>query len=171
MQFGTLKGRSTLQQLLVFLNFVHNNHNKQIDGIYLDIKKAFDSIPHDKLLCKLYSFAIQEKLWKWFRSYLFGRIQHVCINQSLFASLPVLSGVAQGSILGPLHSSCVTISKTLIFIDDTKIYNTVCSPGDISLFQNDLDSATMWSTKYNMFFNPKMSVHLSINAKIITITK
>ena len=39
--------------------------------------------------------------------------------------------------------SCVTISKTLLFIDDTKIYNTVCSPGDISLFQNDLDSATL----------------------------
>ena len=51
--------------------------------------------------------------------------------------------------------SCVTISKTLLFIDDTKIYNTVCSPGDISLFQNDLDSATLWSTRYNMFFNPK----------------
>ena len=56
--------------------------------------------------------------------------------------------------------SCVTISKTLLFIDDTKIYNTVCSPGDISLFQNDLDSATLWSTRYNMFFNPKKNVHL-----------
>ena len=56
--------------------------------------------------------------------------------------------------------SCVTISKTLLFIDDTKIYNTVCSPGDISLFQNDLDSATLWSMRYNMFFNPKKSVHL-----------
>ena len=65
--------------------------------------------------------------------------------------------------------SCVTISKTLLFIDDTKIYNTVCSPGDISLFQNDLDSATLWSTRYNMSFNPKKSVHLYIiNAKVIT---
>ena len=64
--------------------------------------------------------------------------------------------------------SCATISKTLLFIDDTKIYNTVCSPGDISLFQNDLDSATLWSTRYNMFFNPKKSVHIYINAKVIT---
>ena len=145
---------------------------------YLDIKKTFDSIaiPHDKLLCKLYSLGIQGKLWKCFRSYLFGRIQHVHINQSLSAPLPVLSGVPQGSILGPLFfitymndlPSCVTISKTLLFIDNTKIYNTVCSPEDISLFQNDLDPATLWSTRYNMFFNPKKSDHLSSNAKIIT---
>ena len=74
----------------------------------------------------------------------------------------------QGSILGPLLfiiymndlPSCLTISKTLLFIDDTMIYNTVCSPGDISLFQNDLDSATLWSSRYNMSFNPKKSVHL-----------
>ena len=117
---------------------------------YLDIKKAFDSIPHDKLLCKLYSIGIRGKLWKCFRSYLLGRIQHVRINQSLSAPLPVLSGVPQGSTLGPLLfiiymndlPSCVTISKTLLFIDDTKMYNTVCSPGDISAFQNNLDSAT-----------------------------
>ena len=83
---------------------------------------------------------------------------------------------SQGSILGPLLfiiymndlPSCVTISKTLLFIDDTKIYNAVCSPGDISLFQNDLDSATLWSTRYNMFFNPKR-VSTYINAKIIKI--
>ena len=86
----------------------------------------------------------------------------------IITPLLVLSGVPKGSILGPLlfiiymndFPSCVTISKTLLFIDDTKIYNTVCSPGDISLFQNDLDSATLWSTRYNMFFNPKKSVHL-----------
>ena len=62
MQFGVLKGRSTLQQLLVFLNFVHNNHDQQVDIIYLDIKKVFDSIPHDKLLHKLYSCGIQGNL-------------------------------------------------------------------------------------------------------------
>ena len=63
--------------------------------------------------------------------------------------------------------SCVTISKTLLFIDDTKIYNTVCSPGDISLFQNDLDSATLWSMRYICSLIQKR-VSTYINAKVIT---
>ena len=67
--------------------------------------------------------------------------------------------------------SCVTISKTLLFIDDTKIYNTVCSPGDISLFQNDLDSANLWSMRYNMFFNPKKECPPIVMQKSSLITK
>ena len=63
---------SLVHQLLVFLNFVHNNHDQQVDIIYLDIKKAFNSIPHDKLLHKLYSCGNQGNLWKWFKSYLSG---------------------------------------------------------------------------------------------------
>jgi len=72
-QFGALEGRSALQQLLVFLDFIHSNPSKQVDVIYLDTKKAFDSIPHNKLLSKLYSCGIQGALWKWFKSYLTGR--------------------------------------------------------------------------------------------------
>ncbi|XP_065894272.1 uncharacterized protein [Dysidea avara] len=62
----------------------------------------------------------------------------------------------------------VTISKTLLYVDDTKIYNTVCSPRDISAFQNDLDLTTLWSKRYNTCFDPKKSVQLSINPKAIT---
>ena len=83
MQFGALKGKSTLQQLVVFFEFFYRNCSDQLDVIYLDLKKAFDSIPHNKLLGKLYNHGIQGKLWKWFKSYLTGRTQHFCINQSL----------------------------------------------------------------------------------------
>ena len=86
--------------------------------------------------------------------------------------MPVLSGVPQGSILGPLLfiiymndlPSCVTISKTLLFVDDIKIYNTVHNSEDISAFQNDLDSANLWSKRYDMCFltHKKVSTLVSI---------
>ena len=59
--------------------------------------------------------------------------------------------------------SCVTVSKTLLFVDDTKIYNTVHKSEDILAFQNDLDSASLWSKRNDMCFNPqKMSTLVSI---------
>ena len=64
--------------------------------------------------------------------------------------------------------SCVTVSRTLLFVDDTKIYNTVHNSKDISAFQNNLDSASLWSKRYDICFNPQKSVHLSINSKVTT---
>ena len=84
-QFGFVCGRSTLQQLLIFLsNIFHNIDEKlQTDAIYLDLSKAFDSVPHDKLLIKLYSMGITGELWLWFKEY-FSRSQCVSINGSRF---------------------------------------------------------------------------------------
>ena len=70
-----MAGKSTIQQLLVFFDFIYSNSSDQFDVIYLDIKKFFDSIPHNKLVSKLYSYDIQGKLWKWLKSYLTGRSQ------------------------------------------------------------------------------------------------
>ena len=65
--------------------------------------------------------------------------------------------------------SCVTVSRTLLFVDDTKIYNIVHNSEDIfSAFQNDLDSASLWSKRNDMCFNPQKSVHLSINSIVTT---
>ena len=103
-QFGFLPGRSTLQQLLLFINELLDakENNKMSDVIYLDFKKAFDSVSHCKLLLKLRSCGIAGKLFNWFKAYLTNRHQYVRINDSCSESLPVLSGVPQGSILGPL---------------------------------------------------------------------
>ena len=82
-QFGFRQHHSTTQQLLIFLNNVHralNNANcSQCDVIYLDFKKAFDSVPHQELLLKLWKTGIVGGLWKWFREYLSDRYQHVLI--------------------------------------------------------------------------------------------
>ena len=103
-QFGFLRGRSTTQQLILSLNDIHNAVSKgyQTDVIYLDFKKAFDSVPHTNLLIKLWSFGITGSLWEWFKSYLTNRHQCVCINGFISKPLPVLSSVSQGSVLGPI---------------------------------------------------------------------
>ena len=64
-QFGALKGRTILQQLLILLDHITNS-GSQTDVIYLDISKALDSIPHKELLDKVYSVGIKGKLWEWF---------------------------------------------------------------------------------------------------------
>ena len=76
-QFGFLRKRSTLQQLLIFLNTLYNSFtdNTSTDVIYLDFKKAFDSVAHNELLVKLWEFGITGNLWKWFRAYLGHRRQ------------------------------------------------------------------------------------------------
>ena len=84
-QFGFLPGRSTTQQLLLYLHSVYqaSSHGQQTDSIYLDFRKAFDSIPHSKLLLKLRQFNISGKLWEWFSSYLHNRFQCVIICNSI----------------------------------------------------------------------------------------
>jgi len=73
-----------------------------IDAIYLDISKAFDSVPYMELLYKPHSFGITVNLWRWFWQYLMNRYHCININNHLSDYLPALSGVPQGSILGPL---------------------------------------------------------------------
>ena len=72
------------------------------DSIYFDFSKAFDSVSHSNLLLKLWSAGITGGVWSWLQSYLSDRSQCVLVNNSISRSLPVKSGVLQGSILGPL---------------------------------------------------------------------
>ena len=100
-QFGFRQHYSTTHQLLLFLSSIFNSFDQrsQTDCIYLDLHKAFDTVPHNELLFKLWSIGITGNLWELFRSYLSFRSQCVSINGILSDNLPVISGVPQGSIL------------------------------------------------------------------------
>ena len=152
-QFGFFRGRSTLQQLLVFLSEIFHNVNAklQTDVVYLDLHKAFESVPHDKLLVKLHSIGICGQLWQWFQAYLSSRSQCVVINDVHSDTLPVTSGVPQGSILGPLlflffindiPTFIQSISVSL-YADDTKCYYPLVHVSDSLILQHDLESLSL----------------------------
>jgi len=113
-QFGFLQNRSTTQQLLSFLSNAFNDRN-QLDVIYLDISKAFDTVSHPHLLAKLSSFNIGGEIWLWFLAYITNRRQYVSINSSNSYLLPVESGVPQGSIMVPSYLSYIWMISQILF--------------------------------------------------------
>lgn len=162
-QFGFLKGKSTIQQLLVFLEHIHSEMRKggQVDSIYLDFRKAFDSVSHPKLLLKLSASGITGNLWLWFKGYLSDRYQCTSIEQCKSSFLPVLSGVPQGSILGPILfiiyindlPGSVNHSRVLSFADDTKCYKGIHESAHAIKLQQDLDGVGQSSSVEKLDFN------------------
>ena len=102
------------------------------DVVYFDFSKAFDSVPHTRLLLKLQAYGINVQLLSWFKSFLMGRRQCVKINDVLSSWVQVSSSVPQGSILGPLLFTLYELpslvsSQLLMFADDIKLYRTIHS--------------------------------------------
>ena len=133
-QFGFMSRRSTCSQLLATLNdwtLAVNNHAK-VDTVYIDFAKAFDSISHIKLLTKIHAYGVDTNLLNWISNFLSERTQFLYIGNTFSKFLPVLSGVSQGSVLGPFLfllfindlPDCMTFPvETKIFADDIKIYS------------------------------------------------
>lgn len=166
-QFGFLKGHSTLQQLLLFYNVILSS-SLQWDVIFLDFAKAFDTVPHKELLLKLNRHGVSGNLWLWLECYLTKRFQCVCLGESRSMLLPVVSGVPQGSILGPLLfliyindlPVAVKHSLLLLFADDAKLAKLVRNPLDCNQLQGDLDSMCSWSQEWKLLFKETKCVLL-----------
>ncbi|CAB4002105.1 Hypothetical predicted protein [Paramuricea clavata] len=102
-QYGFISGRSTTSQLLSTLHKIGKDLDKglQTDVVFMDISKAFDTVDHSKLLQKLRDFGLSGSLLLWFENYLSGRCQRVTVHGATSTSLPITSGVPQGSLLAP----------------------------------------------------------------------
>ena len=163
-QHGFVSGRSCLTNLLeVFEDWTKSlDEGYGIDVIYLDYKKAFDTVPHQRLLQKLQLFGFGGDLLRWIESFLTGRTMRVVVNGSSSSWMRVLSGVPQGSVLGPLLfllyvNDLPDWIKTniRIFADDTKIWTRITSVKDSECLQRDLDSLSRWSEKWLLRLNPE----------------
>ena len=149
-----------MNQLLKFLADVcrHEVNKLCTDVIYFDCKKTFDTVPHNKLLYKLWMLGITCPLWHWFKNYLFNRNHFVFIENPSSSFLSVISGVTQGSVLDPLLylvyvndiASSICKSSVYLFADDTKISKVICKTSDFSNLQYDIDSLLCWCLQWNM---------------------
>jgi len=163
-QHGFLKGRSTTGQMLTVISNITKilDNNLATDVIYLDLSKAFDTVPHKALIHKLQQIGVGGNLLKWFSDYLKDRYQRVTINGATSNWLKVTSGVPQGSILGPLlfliyiNDLPDTLSpntKCAIFADDTKLYREITGINDANELQQDLTKVANWGESWGLKFN------------------
>ena len=131
-----------------------------VDVVYLDYSKAFDSVPHLRLIEKLKGYGIAGNLLNWMKSFLHGRFQRVVLNGIESQWLEVTSGVPQGSVLGPLlfvlyiNDIAENIKCKLgIFADDTKIYSIINSVSNVEDLQCDLDNMQEWCETWLLNLN------------------
>ena len=152
-----------MSQLLSCYNdwCLSRNSSKVSDVIFLDLSKAFDSVPHERLLLKLNRYGIDRQLYLWFRNFLTNRRQRVQIRGSYSEWSPVISGVPQGSILGPIMFLIyvndipnIITSTAKLFADDTKIYRQINKVVDSIALQSDLTALDLWADRWQVKFNP-----------------
>ena len=162
-QHGFRSGRSTVSVLLSHYHDIINalETGDSLDTVLLDYSKAFDRVHHSILLKKVKALGIDGPVGRWIGNFLIGRKQSVKVNGHLSDMIDVLSGVPQGSILGPLlfiifiNDINKDIKKATMscYADDSKISMKITVDQDRSDLQQDLNKIFKWSEDNSMLFN------------------
>ena len=158
-QHGFRKRKSTLSAIIELLDEIYKNINSQLDSyiIYLDLKKAFDTVSHKILINKLENIGLDLNTITWFTSYLDGRKQQTRINNFCSEYLSMSYGVPQGSVLGPtlfviyINELALKVKGGLIFYAD----DTVLFSHDKLLLQHDLEMVHEWCNENLLTINCK----------------
>ena len=161
-QHGFRGGRSCCTQLLEVMEVWTGWYDLGLpwDAIYTDFSKAFDSVPHERLLKKCEAYGIKGNLLKWIKDFLSSRKQRVVLGGRKSEWQNVTSGIPQGSVLGPILFTIfindmpdVVHSCMKLFADDAKVFRAIESFEDISLIQEDIDKLLRWSEKWQLPLN------------------
>uniref|UniRef100_A0A8C3I5X8 Reverse transcriptase domain-containing protein n=1 Tax=Chrysemys picta bellii TaxID=8478 RepID=A0A8C3I5X8_CHRPI len=161
-QHGFCKGKSCFTNLLEFFEGVskHVDKGHPVDIVYLGFQKAFDKVPHQRLLHKLSCHGIRGKVLSGIENWLKDREQRVGINGKFSKWRGVTSGVPQGSVLGPILFNLFindlekgVKSEVAKFADDTKLLKIVKTKADCEELQKDLPKLSDWATKWQIKFN------------------
>ena len=175
-QHGFLSNKSCTTNMIGFCDTVALSLNDclRTDVIYFDFSKAFDSVNHDLILQKLKDrYSIDGRLLKFIANYLSDREQCVIIGNTKSSVKPVLSGVPQGSILGPilfvlfindLPEGLSEGTDLALYADDTKIWRTIKCELDHELLQKDVTYLNSWASANKMNFHPH-------KCKVVSIAK
>ena len=173
-QHAFRKRRSCESQLVLTVNDLAKNldTNTSTDVLALDFSKAFDVIPHKRLIQKLNFYGVRSNTLRWISNFLTKRFQRVCVNGQSSEWYPVLSGTPQGTVLGP-HLFLLFIndiqeevtSTTRLFADDCLLYRPINSPDDEIVLQKDLDTMVKWSHRWGMQFNPTKCESMRVSRK------
>ena len=176
-QHGFISGRSTLSQLLHQIEHLIRawEEGRSTDTIYLDFAKAFDKVDHNILCQKIRRLGITGKVGRWIREFLTGRYQQVSANGALSDPAPVISGVPQGTVLGPIlfiimidDLDCELIhSVASKYADDTRVTAIISKPDDAANFQTELQNKIYpWGPANNMLLNGEKFEHLHVGKNL-----
>ena len=177
-QHGFRKHRSCESQLLTTVQDLASglDNSQQIDAILLDFSKAFDKVPHQRLLIKLEHYGVRGTILQWIKSFLSDRTQKVVVEGKSSSSAPVTSGVPQGTVLGLLlflayinDLPSKVNAKARLFADDCLLYRNIKTDEDAESLQDDLNKLQDWEADWQMHFNPDKCELIRISNKRKTI--
>ena len=178
-QFGFQEKLSTTDALTDMCLHIQNQQacKKITSGVFIDLKKAFDTVDHQILLQKLAHYGVRGIPLKLFSDYLTNRYQFTCVNSVNSNPKLITVGVPQGSVLGPLlfllyinDLPKITSLKTILFADDTALFASDSNSGKLEKFVNvELEKVKLWLIQNKLTLNIKKSCHIVFGKKDINL--